>query len=102
MCKRALAKVMSTSDFDPRCSGLLLLEVALVVKVEGNNVEGCFYEEGWCELATLCECVLLQASITMMTLPTIRANSSDVPERVIEVGMGEDGKECSYMCMYDG
>ena len=35
MCKLASAKVMSTSDFDPRCSGLLLLEVAIVVKVEG-------------------------------------------------------------------
>ena len=102
MCKLASAKVISTYDFDLRCSGLRLLEVALVVRVEGKNVEGLFYEEGSCVLATLCVCVLLQASITMMTLPTIRANSSDVPERVIEVGMGEDGKESSYMCMYDG
>ena len=46
-------------------------------------------------LATLCECVLSQASITMMTLPTITGS-------VIEVGMGEEEKESSYLCMYDG
>ena len=36
---------MNTCDFDPRCSGLLLSEVAAMVKVEGKNAEERFMKK---------------------------------------------------------